>query len=394
MKPTKVVKSFIEMLKEAAIITYNKDFLELIGYPTDGKYIRRLSDYIRRDGYIRDKSFLIAIEKRFNLPKDIWQLSDDTQHKLLKEAVEKELELQNLPNESALDNISDILRTKAPITNEQKALLEKFANSTSKEESEKIIDEFRTKGMLDKRVENHEFLVELIKLAYEKGMYVVIVEFLLPKLFRRYRTLTDIQKIEAHSLGSLAQYEEAKHILDVLIHYNTIENINLKTSALSNHKRALLDKESIDADELYLLVKGFKELHAINGIYSYYTGINLAYMAVLGQILFPNDSRFTQIDVEEVYNLSKKSLKEDKTHHEYYRFMSEFEFLLLLGRERVDKKIESFLEHYKPHPSLVERSLRQMQLFTRSSKNPEHKIVKAFLNASYILKDYIAFYEA
>ena len=382
------------MLKEAAIITYNKDFLEIIGFPVDGKHIRRLSDYIRRDGNIRDKSFLIAIEKRFDLPKDIWQLSDDTQHKLLQEAVERELELQNLPNENALDNISDILRTKAPITNEQKALLEKFANSISKEESEKIIDEFRTKGLLDKRVENQEFLVELIKLAYEKGMYVVIVEFLLPKLYRRYRLLTDIQKIEAHSLGSLEQYEEAKHILDTLIHHNTITNINLKTAALSNHKRALLEKESIDADELYLLVKGYKELHAINGEYSYYTGVNLAYMAVLGQILFPNDNRFLQIDIEEIYNLSKRSLQEDKTHHEYYRYMSEFEFWLLLGREGVEKKIESFLEHYRPHPSLVERSLRQMQLFTRSSKNPENKIVKAFVDASYILKDYITFYEA
>jgi len=381
------------MLKEAAIITYNKDFLEIIGFPVDGKHIRRLSDYIRRDGNIRDKSFLIAIEKRFDLPKDIWQLSDDTQHKLLQEAVERELELQNLPNENALDNISDILRTKAPITNEQKALLEKFANSISKEESEKIIDEFRTKGLLDKRVENQEFLVELIKLAYEKGMYVVIVEFLLPKLYRRYRLLTDIQKIEAHSLGSLEQYEEAKHILDTLIHHNTIININLKTAALSNHKRALLEKESIDADELYLLVKGYKELHAINGEYSYYTGVNLAYMAVLGQILFPNDNRFLQIDIEKIYNLSKRSLQEDKTHHEYYRYMSEFEFWLLLGREGVDKKIESFLEHYRPHPSLVERSLRQMQLFTRSSKNPENKIVKAFVDASYILKDYINFYE-
>jgi len=381
------------MLKEAAIITYNKDFLEIIGFPVDEKHIRRLSDYIRRDGNIRDKSFLIAIEKRFDLPKDIWQLSDDTQHKLLQEAIERELELQNLPNESALDNISDILRTKAPITNEQKALLEKFTNSISKEESEKIIDEFRTKGLLDKRVENQEFLVELIKLAYEKGMYVVIVEFLLPKLYRRYRLLTDIQKIEAHSLGSLEQYEEAKHILDTLIHHNTIININLKTAALSNHKRALLEKESIDADELYLLVKGYKELHTINGEYSYYTGVNLAYMAVLGQILFPNDNRFLQIDIEKIYNLSKRSLQEDKTHHEYYRYMSEFEFLLLLGKEGVEKKIESFLEHYRPHPSLVERSLRQMQLFTRSSKNPEDKIVKAFVDASYILKDYIAFYQ-
>ena len=388
MKPTKLVKTFIEMLKEAAIINYNKDFLEIIGFPVDGKHIRRLSDYIRRDGGIRDKTFLLAVQKRFDLAKDIWDLGDGMQIKLLKEAIERELDLKKLPDESALD-VSDILRTKAPISNEQKAILEEFANSFSQKESEDIIDNLLARGLLDKKVENQEFLVELLKLAYEKGMYSIIVEFILPNLFRRYQMLTEVQKIEAHTLGSLAKYEEAKHILDVLIHHNTIENINLKTSALSNHKRALFAKENIDANELFTLVKGYKELHAINGIYSYYTGINLAYMAILGQILFPKDSRFLQIDIEEIYKLSKKSLKEDNTHNDYYRHMSEFEFLLLLDREKVDKKIESFLEHYKPHPSLVERSLRQMNIFTRSSKNPKHKIIKKFLKVRNILKDYI-----
>ena len=391
MKPTKLLKVFIQMLKETAIITYNKDFLKVIGFPVDVKHIKRLSDYIRRDGDIRDKSFLIAIENRFDLPKDIWNLGEGMQIRLLNEAIERELDLKKLPDESSLD-VSDILCTKAPISSEQKAVLEELANSLSQKESEDIIDKLLAKGMLDKRVENQEFLVELIKLAYEKGMYLVIVEFLLPNLFRRYQMLVEVQKIEAHTLGSLAKYEEAKHILDVLIHHNTIENINLKTSALSNHKRAIFANDTIDADELFTLVQGYKELHAINGIYSYYTGINLAYMAVLGQILFPKDNRFLQYDIKEIYDLSKKSLQEDNTHNEYYRYMSEFEFLLLLGREGVDKKIESFLEHYKPHPSLVERSLRQMNIFTRSSKNPNHKIVKLFVKVSYILKDYISSY--
>ena len=72
------------------------------------------------------------------------------------------------------------------------------------------------------------------------------------------------KKIEAHTLGSLEKYDEAKHILDILIHYNTIENINLRTSALSNHKRALmLSGNPVDADELYTLITGYKELHVL-----------------------------------------------------------------------------------------------------------------------------------
>ena len=380
------------MLKEAAIITYNKDFLELIDFPTDEKHIKRLSDYIRRDGNIRDKTFLIAVQKRFDLPKDIWDLGDSMQIKLLQEAIERELDLKKLPDESALD-VSDILRTKAPISNSQKAFLEEFASCVSKEECQEIIKKAMTKGFMLKKVENQEFLVEFAKLSYDKGLYKTVIKDILPKLYRRYRLLTEIQKIEAHSLGSLEKYEDAKHILDVLIHQNTIENINLKTSALSNHKRALFSKEKIDADELFLLVKGYKNLHAINGIYSYYTGINLAYMAVLGQILFPDDKRFFTVDIKEVYNLSKKSLKEDNTHHKYYRYMSEFEFLLLLGKEDVIEKIESFLEHFKPHPSLVERSLRQMKIFIKNSKNLEHKIVKGFIKASRVLEDYILLFE-
>ena len=389
MKPTRVIKKIVEKLKEAGIIKYNKDFLAYIGVDTTAKEIKSLSDYMRREGEVRDRIFLKKIEDKLGLGKEIWQRSDMYQIEQINKAIEHILDLQNLPDESALD-VSDIIQSKSIVTQEQLDKLEQFSNTLSNQEAETMIDTFLKEGFLEKSVENQAFMVELTTLLYQKGLYSIIVEFILPNFYRRYQLLPEVQKIEAHSLGSLGRYADAKHILEVLSHHKTIENINLKTAALSNHKRALMNsKDSIDAETLYALINGHSELHALNGIYSYYTGINLLYMVVLGQLLFPANTRFTDIDTEEIYKRSKPSLKEDKTHDAYYVTMSNFEFQLLLGRQGVIEKIESFLANEEPHPSLVERTLRQMKLFIDKTGRVENNITPLFEKTILILQDYI-----
>jgi len=389
MKPTRVIKKIVEQLKEIGIIKYNKDFLAYIGVDTTTKEIKSLSDYMRRNGEVRDRIFLKKIEEKLGLSKKIWQRSDVYQIEQINKAIEHILDLQNLPDEGALD-VSDIIQSKSIITQEQLDILEQFSNALSNQEAETIIDTFLKEGFLEKSVENQAFLVELATLLYQKGLYAIIIEFILPNLYRRYQLLPEVQKIEAHSLGSLGKYEDAKHILEVLSHHKTIENINLKTAALSNHKRALMNsKDAIDADTLYTLINGYSELHALNGIYSYYTGINLLYMVILGQLLFPADTRFVDSDTEEIYKLSKPSLKEDKTHDAYYVVMSDFEFQLLLGRQSVIEKIESFLANEEPYPSLVERTLRQMKLFIQNIENTNSSLVLFFEKSVALLESYI-----
>ena len=389
MKQTEVVRYLIEALKEASLITYNKDFLDYIGISTDPVHIKRLSDYMHRSGSIRDPELLKAIEEKFGFDKSIWKRNDEYQTVCIKESIENELDLQQLPNEEALD-ISTILHTKKPITKEQLDLLDAYSMLTDKHKEEEMIDQFLNMGLLSKKVANQEFLVELLKLTYKKGLYLIIVEFILPNLYRRYLLLGEVQKIEAHTRGSLGEYDEAKHILNVLIHHNTIENINLQTSALSNHKREILQaSRSVDAEELYTLIEGYQELHAIKGIYSYYTGINLLYMVVLGQILFPHDQRFHSIDTKAIYDHSKPSLKNDKTHETYYSVMSDFEFKLLLGYEAVLERIESFLANKEPHISLVERTSRQIHLFISSIEKSRDPRVSLFQKAENILNGYI-----
>jgi hypothetical protein len=388
MKQTRLLTYLIEQLKENGVIKYNKDFLDYIGVETDAKHIKRLSDYMRRDGSIRDKVFLKAIEKKFGFDESIWKVCESSQIARIKEAIERTLILNSLPNKDAL-NISRIIRTQHAVTQEQQEVLNRFEKLDTQKDLEKEIDSLLGAGMLDKREENQAFLVSLLYLAYDKGLYSIIVEFILPHLYVPYRSLIEVQKIEAHTLGSLNKHAEAKHILHLLVHESTIENINLRTSALSNHKRELFASQNpIDKESLFLLIQGYQDLHAMEGIYSYYTGINLFYMVVLAKILFPDEKIFQVIDEKAIYENSKPSLKTDKTHNDYYVTMSELEFKLLLEHEGILEKIESFLEHDAPHPSLVERTLRQMKLFRSHISQSDHTLVTLYEKAIEILESY------
>ena len=393
MKPTKLLKYLIDKLKENGIIRYNKDFLRYIDLDINLKQTKKLSDYLRRDGEIRDRAFLKRVEEKFGFDNTIWGICESSQIARIDEAIQRALALQKLPNKSALD-ISDIIQDIPALTQTQQKHLKDFEVLWDKKELEMCIDTYLGQGLLEKRAENQEFLARLLSLAYDKGLYSIITEFILPNLYMSYRQRTEVQKIEAHTLGSLNAYKEAKHILHQLIHHNTIENINLRTSALSNHKRELFaSAKPISKEELYLLVQGYQELHAMEGIYSYYTGINLLYMVILGQILFPDDKRFSSIDTKQIYELSKPSLKEDKTHHDYYVTMSDFEFQLLLGREGVLAKIENFLDNDTPHPSLVERTARQMKIFieTLDKGTNNSTLILTFKNVIEVLQAYCSY---
>ena len=388
MKQTETIRYIINELKEKSLITYNKDFLSYIGITTDSTHIKRLSSYIRRSGSIHDRAFLKAIENKFHFESSIWLGGDEYQKKCIDQAIDNKVSLELLPGKEALD-ISKFLDTKYSINKKHLELLDTFSKLTDKHKEEAMIDHFLSIGVLEKKVENQEFLVKLLKLTYQKGLYVITVEFILPNLYRHYYLLEEVQKIEAHTRGSLGEYNEAKYILNILIHKNIIENINLRTSALSNHKREIFHINStIDTDQLYTLIEGYQELHAVEGTYSYYTGINLLYLVILGQIIFPQEKRY-QIDTEMIYKLSKQSLQEDKTHDKYYATMSNFEFKLLLGYKNIPVKIETFLSIDEPHFSLVERTLRQMKLFSIKTREVKNYLTNTISEIIWMLESYI-----
>ena len=394
MKQTELVQYLVKKMKDELLIEYNKDFLSYIGMPTDVQHIKRLSEFMNRSGSIRDYAFLKAVEKTFGFDADIWNLCDSSQIARIEASIENIKARQKLPGEEALE-LSTLIPGEYPINSAQKEALMHFKSLTSQKVLEEYIDTLMKSGMLDKRIENQEFLAMLVKLAYDKGLYAVIVEFLLPNLFISYRQRGDIQKIEAHTRGSLGEHDEATHILYRLVHENTIENINLKTSALSNHKRALLmSNKPISKEDMALLIEGYAKLHAMEGIYSYYTGINLLYMVILAQLTFPEEKTFFEIDTKAIYEHSKPSLQQDRTHDDYYVTMSELEFRLLLGYEGVLKEMAFFLDDAQPHTSLVERTARQMRLFLRHTASFQSPLCETFQKAVDLLESYCRYRSA
>jgi hypothetical protein len=393
MTQTQVVSYLVEKLKEHGIIEYNKALLPYIGIEADATHIKRLSAYMKRQGSIRDKIFLKAIEERFGLSSNIWGLCDSSQKAQINKAVKHHRMLKRLSDKKALDVI-EIIQSKHHITPDQEKMLHAFKLLENKRDIEEAIERMRTKHMLDKTLSNQEFLVALLQITYDKGYYAVINSLILPNLFGNYRALTHVQKIEAHTLGSLGRYAEAKYILYKLVHENIIENINLRTAALSNHKRELLEsKEPIDKENLALLIQGYKRLHMLEGIYGYYTGINLLYLVILATTLYPDDERFLLIDKKEIYEKSKPSLKTDQTHHDYFAKMSELEFKLLLNYPAISEKIESFLACEMPHTSLVERTLRQMKLIIAHLHKSDDPLKLRLQSAADILEAYCQHYE-
>ena len=394
MTQTEFVQHLIRKLKEASLIHYDKNFLHFISITDDAVHIKRLSGYMHRKGGIRDQAFLKAVEKKFNFHANIWNLCDSSQIARINESIEAIKMQETFPKLEALD-LSVFIPIEYPINPTQKEILLRFQSLASHKALEENIDTLLKTGMLNKRIENQEFLVALIKLAYKKGLYAITVEFLLPNLFISYRQRTEIQKIEAHSRGSLGEHDEAKHILYRLVHENTIENINLKTSALSNHKRALLLKNRpIQKEDITLLIEGYKNLHAMEGVFSYYTGINLLYMVKLAQLIFPEEKFFFEIDAKAIYERSKPSLKQDNTHEKYYRTMGELEFKLLLEYKGVLKEIEFFLDDTQPHVSLVERTARQMKLFLKHALVTQHPLCSTFQKTIGLLESYCRYRSA
>ncbi len=393
MKQTEVIQALIHKLKQENIIVYNKDFLGLIGLPADPRNIKRLSAYLRRSGKINNPHFLQNVLKTFQWKETIWTYSNQYQLEQINKSVQKRKMLTMYPGKEAL-NLSHIIESYVPMNQQQIDTLNNFQKASRMDDAEYIVYETQNCGLFDKKIENQEFLLYFAKSAYQKGMYRTIIKILLPNMLNNYRYKTEIQKIEAHSLGSLRHYDEAKHILNTLIHENLIENINLRTSALSNHKRLILEShDTIDRNELYALVQTYQKLHRLEGIYSYYTGINLLYLVVMGKILFPSDDRFKEIDTEEIYHKSKPSLTTDKTHESYYATMTMFEFKLLLGYERILEKIESFIDNERPHYSLVERTLRQMNLFFKIISVVDCETTRIFKTSINLLEDYCAFFK-
>jgi len=330
-----------------------------------------------------------SVEIFLKIDKSIWKKMTVDQKKIILNAID------NYKKSLLGNNVIDILDvcikkdipTEPQMSQEQSNAIEEFKYNNSVA----IIHKFIKKGWISKASKNQFFLYNLAFTIHQKGFYQELLEFILPAMMPKYREHIEIKKIEADSMG-MFNPQEALQLLEQLQGDSTLENINLKTSAISNMKRIYLttDNKSKLKKYLLILINNYQQVHNANGIKSYYTGINLAYMIELGKMIFPKDNCF-DIDTKLIYEESKESLETDKSHHSYYVWMSQYEFQTLI--EETPINIEFLLDSEQPSAIVIERTLRQIETFfigvaERFGVKNNQKI-NGFKNLLKLLKDYL-----
>jgi len=176
----------------------------------------------------------------------------------------------------------------------------------------------------------------------------------------------------AHTLGSLTEpkHLEAAKLLDVIPPENDAHIIDMKTAAISNVRRFELHRPDLSrgnlAEVLDILIRYYHDTFTTNEIHHYYPGINLAYVLYHHNTIFPEEEHSCPLSIQEIYQLSKKSIGKELNHpdkeSQYYAKISELEFMLLLNRDNVESKLYLLLET-QPSYVTVERTIRQMKLF-------------------------------
>ena len=339
------------------------------------------SDY----GYIKK-----AVEEFLKLDKSIWTKMTVDQEKIIIEAIDNYKKHQS--NNKVMDIsdicIKNIIPNEPKMTQEQSDAIEKFKHNDSVNDIHKFIKN----GWVSKASENQKFLYNLTFIIHQKGYYKEILGFILPAMMPKYRDSIKIKKIEADSMG-IFNPEEALQIFEQLKGESTLQNINFKTSAISNMKRIYLKTHNKDKLKEYLLilVENYQMVYNANGIKSYYTGINLTYMIELGKMIFPKDKCF-DIDTKLIYEESKESFKTDNSHNNYYVWMSQYEFQLLIGKNPTIN-IEFLLETEKPSAVVVERTIRQIETYfigvAEKFGVQDNQKLKNFKTLLGILNDYL-----
>jgi len=301
------------------------------------------------------------ITDALGVDESLWEEDSEIQIAWVKEGIDflKQPKKEEVPDITNI-SIKNLMPNDPEISDEQKKALEAFKNSSNEV---RLIEDFIQNRWLKKESENQNFLLELSFIIYDKGLYGLLLGSILPILMPKYRNSVDIRHIEANARGSLFEPNEAYQIFEQLQSDCPIKNINFKTSAISNIKRIMLLTENREKLREYLttLIENYQKVHHANDEKSYYTGINLVYMIELGRMIFPKDKSF-DINTSDIYHASKNSFETDKTHKEYYVWMSKYEFQILIGY-KTDTVIDIKLEEESPAVSDVQRTIRQIDKF-------------------------------
>jgi hypothetical protein len=270
-------------------------------------------------------------------------------------------------------DLSGLLPQNTPLDDAQVKLLLEVKN-TKAQDIHALLEAHA--DYFDATPQNQNFLLELLPLLYHKGLYDMLDEKVFPALLPHNADDINIKIFKAHTFGMLSSpdYLRAASLL------NSIESdlpehlLELKTGAVSNIRRYLLEKEGLSRSKLTqtlsVLIHYYRYTFEHIQKHHYYPGTNYVYMLRLSMLTSPDLLQITDEELEDIYRDAQASIagdshsKSDETR--YYAMISDVEFRLLLGRNHLAEHLVSWLDNQHPSPTYVARTLRMMRFFVRT----------------------------
>jgi len=325
------------------------------------RYRANWSNWLKSSGQkINNSDAKRAIAKQIGFEDYIWDSETNTQIEAIKKAVKRYVRSKN-----GLD-LSAFLPQEEEMSDEQFNLLLKI-KEMPKDDIESLL---KSSGFLKPLSSNQDFLMHLIKILYEKGMYEFIESSIYPNILLHNAQTKEIKILMANVYGSLKspKYKQAQILLDSIEFDNDNELADARTMLISNIRRDLFaNYKNMDKQDIIDLLKYLKEHYKYiftNIDPNYYTGINLAYILTLLYYISPNNPHIDIEDIKEVFKDSKESINKDRfskdIQKEYFSRISEVEFYLLLNRDEAYDLLYSLLEECKIDKSYKVRTARYM----------------------------------
>ncbi len=347
-----------------------KEFFEKLLPDEDYEFYRsNLSNWFGgKPGKVTNRDFLTALQNRIGFESSVWDADNRTQLEVIRQAVKKFI------NPTPQVDLSELLPKNTPISDEQATLLLQIKNSP-KEEADSLL--LNHQSFLERTPKNQNFLLKLLTLLYDKGLYDTLAQRVFPSLLAHNTDQNHIKLFKAHTLGSLSEpdYIGAASLLETIEGSSTEEMLELQTGVISNIRRYTLEKEDLTREELDtalpVLIRYYTNVFEIQN-HHYYPGVNLTYLLTLSKLTSPDSLIIDPYDLQTIYNDTQPSISRNtnSTSKEtsYYAKMSEIEFRLLRDKNDTDALLANLLEIDAPSVTYVERTLRMMKFFVPTVK--------------------------
>ena len=369
MSDTELLAYIIDEMKKAGIVYKGEREIFNILVPNEPWEKYKKSWYHWKKQEIKtlrkSKNIKEAISKTLHFDYAVWGLSDSTQKKAIKEGIE----LYKKSQKPVVD-LGDLMPKEAPLSNEQKKLLNQIENVSLKDVG-KLLK--RHSSFFKATLENQTFVLSILNFLYKHGCYNLLEEMVFPALLPHNRGDKKIKIIEAHTLGSMKppRYRASAILLDSVKVDSDLELIDIKTAAISNIRRYRLSDKSLNKEELKeilkVLIKHYYDTFILKESYHYYPAINLLYMLKLYLLIFTKEN-IIPMDISQIQDKTKPSISKDirskNSDTIYYAKITELEIKMLSTKKQdISREFGLVIESLNPSPDLLKRTLRQIEQF-------------------------------